>query len=155
MARTDKSKGTKLSWREFMDKHINHVWLILSASFKLCCMKKAFFMGNLNWIIMQEARILRSRRKWRHLCVLAEELREICPTWLGTVMWGEDCKTLSHGMLLDLGPRSKNNKLVIAEYYVFGDRGVSSHCQISQYILLEFSSSNTYCCYCWQNWWEV
>ena len=47
-------------------------------------------------------------------------------------------------MLLDLGPRSKNNKLVIAEYYVFGDRGVSSHCQISQYILLEFSSSNTY-----------
>ena len=47
-------------------------------------------------------------------------------------------------MLLDLGPRSKNNKLVIAEYYVFGDRGVSSHCQISIYILLEFSSSSTY-----------
>ena len=38
-------------------------------------------------------------------------------------------------MLLELGPRSKNNKLVIAEYYVFGDRGVSSHCQISQYII--------------------
>ena len=65
-------------------------WLILSASFKACCMKKSFFMGNLNWIIRQEARILRSHREWRHLCVLAEELREICPTWLGTVaLWCE------------------------------------------------------------------
>ena len=66
-------------------------WLIDSIGLiQTLLHKKIIFMGNLNWIIRQEARILRSRRKWRHLCVLAEELREICPTWLGTVaLWCE------------------------------------------------------------------